>query len=80
MLEAPADGSFILREEGWKTPVSGPIRPAPSKFHDLFDEGTRTRINEGLDRRFYEIVEEHLRNARDKVWSSDDSTRGRTKG
>lgn len=80
MLEAPADGSFILREEGWKTPVSGPIRPAPSKFHDLFDEGTRTRINEGLDRRFYEVVEEHLRNARDKVWSSDDSTRGRTKG
>ncbi|MGW8266933.1 MAG: sulfotransferase family protein [Longimicrobiales bacterium] len=75
MLEAAADGSFILEEEGWKAPLSGPIRPAPSKFPALFDEGTRRRINEGLDQRFHEVVEERLRNARDKVWSSDDSPR-----
>jgi hypothetical protein len=71
MLAPPASGEFILKEESWKAPLSGPIGPAPSKFHDLFDGGTRERINEGLDRGFYEVVEERLRNARDKVWSSD---------
>lgn len=72
MLAPPAGGGFVLEDEGWKAPLSGPIQPAPSKFQDLFDEGTRRRINEGLDRRFYEEVGARLRNARDKVWSSDD--------
>lgn len=79
MLQAPADGSFILAEEGWKAPLSGPIRPAASKFQDLFDEGTRKEINERLDQGFLGMVEERLGRAPGEVWSSEEPSNGKTK-
>ena len=79
MLDAPTTGGFILEEERWKAPLSGPIRPAASKFQDLFDEDTRRRINEGLDTRFHGVLEERLGSAPGKVWSSDESIRRKPK-
>ncbi len=77
MLGPGTPEGFVLREEAWKKPLDGPIRPAPSKFDSLFDEATRTRINEGLKLGFLEYVSERLTSSSARIWVSGE-TDGRT--
>ena len=71
MLDAPATDEFVLKEEGWKRPLEGPIRPAVSKFQDLFDEAARGTINKGLNMGFFGVAEERLRKAPGRIWISE---------
>ena len=70
MLEDWDQNGFVLKDEAWKDPVRGPIRPAESKFEALFDEDTRERINKGLDQRFYREITTRLQGGPNKVWTS----------
>lgn len=73
MLEAPATDGFVLKDEEWKDPLSGPIRPAASKYHDLFDEDTRRQIDRRLDQRFFGRVEERLGSTPGRIWVSEET-------
>lgn len=69
---APADSrGFVLEEEAWKKPLDGPIRPALSKFESLFDEATKTRIDEGLELGFLEEVNQRLTRSSARIWVSE---------
>jgi hypothetical protein len=70
----PGEGSshFVLREEAWKAPRGGPIRPAASKFQDLFDEKTRKRIEGRLDTPAFDAIVRRLESAPGRVWVSGD--------
>ena len=70
MLEEQDQNGFVLKNEAWKDPVRGPIRPAESKFEALFDEDTRERINKALDQRFYREITTRLQRGPDQVWAS----------
>lgn len=70
MLEDRSPGEFVLEEEAWKKPLSGPIRPSPSKFESLFEKDTRDRINRALDQRFYQEIVARLEAGSHPVWSS----------
>ena len=55
----PADrASFTSTDEGWKSQVNGPVEMASSKFEKLFDEGTRARITERLERDVFQRLQE----------------------
>jgi len=67
---------FVLEEEAWKAPREGPIRPAASKFRDLFDEANRDRITRGLDMESFEALVRRLESAPGRVWVGGDRTGG----
>jgi len=71
MLEVGAAQDFVLPEERWKAPLEGPLRPAPSKFGELFDEDEKKRIREGLASGILESIDQRLERARGHVWASD---------
>ena len=49
-MDVPVDSpAFIHPEESWKAQVSGPVRPAASKFDRLFDAETRAQILRALE-------------------------------
>jgi len=55
----PADRtSFTSVDEEWKSQVNAPVEMASSKFEKLFDEGTRARITERLERDVFQRFQE----------------------
>lgn len=70
MIQERKGSDFILPDEAWKKPLTGPIRPSASKFHDLFDEETRHRINKGLDQGFFREIETRVQETSGGIWSS----------
>lgn len=70
MLLSSPERDFVTPEEGWKASPSGPIRPSPSKFTQLFDETTQAEINVELEMDFFEEVTERLSETPDKIWVS----------
>lgn len=71
MTEEGGLGDFVLPDERWKAPREGPLRPAPSKFGEIFEEDEKKRINEGLALRTLESMDQHLQEAQGGVWASD---------
>ena len=54
-MDVPVDPSaFIQPDEGWKSQVTGPVRPAISKFHKLFDADTQAAILQALEMERFE--------------------------
>jgi hypothetical protein len=70
MLHRREERTFVAEKEGWKRTLSGPIRPAPSKFETVFDTSERARVNEGLHRGFFDRVKEKLAGTPGGIWIS----------
>jgi hypothetical protein len=70
MLDAGGPTEFVLEDEVWKAPPSGPLQPAPSKYEETFDETTRRIIDEALEERFFTLIDERLRSAPGQIWIS----------
>ena len=70
MLIREKERAFVTEGEDWKTTIPGPIRPATSKFPELFDETTQARIIGALETGFFEKVEERLSDTPDRIWVS----------
>jgi hypothetical protein len=73
MLEASGQTGFVLEDEVWKAPPRGPLHPAASKCGDIFDETERKVIDEALEERLFNLIEERLRSAPGQVWTSGNS-------
>jgi len=70
MLLSSPERDFVTAEEGWKASPSGPIRPSPSKFTQLFDETTQAEISVELEMDFFEEVTARLSDTPGKIWVS----------
>jgi hypothetical protein len=46
--------AFIQPDEGWKSQVTGPIRPSVSKLDELFDAHTQSEILHALETERFE--------------------------
>lgn len=70
MLNRREERTYVSEKEEWKTTLSGPIRPAPSKFETVLDPWERTRVNEGLRRGFFDQMKERLAGKPGSIWIS----------
>lgn len=70
MMIRERERAFVTEGEDWKAPIAGPIRPATSKFPELFDETAQARIIKALETGFFEKVEERLSGTPDRIWVS----------
>ncbi|MGD2123320.1 MAG: sulfotransferase, partial [Gemmatimonadota bacterium] len=67
-MAKPADpSSFTHEAEEWKSQISGGVKPASSKFGQIFDEGSRFRIAARLKTNLYEELRERAMRARGGV-------------
>jgi len=76
MLHRDNSREFVTEREGWKERPEGPIQPAESKFTRLFDEGTRHRIEEGLDMASFRKIRDRIRGAPGSIWVSGSGSSG----
>ena len=73
MLEASGQTGFVLEHEVWKAPLRGPLHPAASKYEDIFDKTARKTIDEALEEKSFNLIDERLRSAPGQVWASGNS-------
>ena len=70
MLERRERRSFVTDREGWKDRPPGAIRPARSKFRELFHEDVRKEIEKGLDMELYRKIRTRILAEPGSIWES----------